>query len=75
MKDKDGERVLSLCGTILNSLKLEQCRKCGQPIGPARYLDFVEKRTRKIGASFEGRMLCAKCSAIITGENHSEILS
>jgi len=61
LSDRDGERVLSLCGTVLCREKLEYCERCGSVIGPARYLDFVKKRTAAIQEAFEGRQLCEKC--------------
>ena len=48
MEDKDDERILSLCGTILNRKKLLFCESCGAVLGTARYLDFVKKRTTTV---------------------------
>jgi NADPH-dependent glutamate synthase beta subunit-like oxidoreductase len=61
LMDRDGERVLSLCGTILCRERLESCDRCGAVVGPARYLDFVKKRTSDIQEAFGGRLLCEKC--------------
>jgi ferredoxin len=61
LTDRDGERVLSLCGTILCHEKLELCSRCGGVIGPARYLDYVKKRTADIQEAFAGRLLCENC--------------
>jgi len=59
--DRNGERVLSLCGTILCHEKLELCSRCGEVVGPARYIDYVKKRTSEIQEAFSGRLLCEKC--------------
>jgi NADPH-dependent glutamate synthase beta subunit-like oxidoreductase len=61
LTDRNGERVLSLCGTILCHEKLELCSRCGEVVGPARYLDYVKKRTADIQEAFSGRLLCEKC--------------
>ena len=62
IQDRDGERVLSLCGTILNRKKLLHCDDCGRVLGPARYLDFVQKRTHSVAAKIEDRRLCEACA-------------
>ena len=49
IQDRGGERILSLCGTILNRKKLLYCDDCGSVLGPARYLEFVQKRTHSRG--------------------------
>lgn len=61
LTDKDGERILSLCGTVLCREKLELCSRCGGVIGPARYLDYVKRRTADIQEAFAGRLLCENC--------------
>ena len=60
--DADGKRTLSLCGTVLNQLKLIACESCGAPVGPARYQDFIEKRTGGISPVANRRHLCDVCS-------------
>jgi NADPH-dependent glutamate synthase beta subunit-like oxidoreductase len=59
--DRGGERVLTLCGTVLCHEKLEYCDRCGAVVGPARYLDYVKKRTSGIQEAFAGSLLCEKC--------------
>ena len=62
MEDRDNERVLSLCGIILNRKKLLYCEMCGAVLGPARYLDFVKKRTRSVARVAADRYLCDLCA-------------
>ena len=62
MQDQEGERLLSLCGTTLNRLKLEYCEQCGAVVGPARYHDFIARRLSAAGSSLEGRTLCVACA-------------
>jgi len=43
IEDRKGERILSLCGTILNRQRLVYCEKCGAAIGPANILIILRK--------------------------------
>jgi hypothetical protein len=62
MVDTDEERVLSLCGTILNRKKLLHCEMCGAVLGPACYLDFVKRRTASVARVAAKRQLCDLCA-------------
>ena len=62
IEDKGDERILSLCGTILNRKKLVYCENCEAVMGPERYLDFVQKRTNRIAKLADGRRLCEACA-------------
>ena len=73
MTDTDGERVLSLCGTVLNRLKLEYCEVCGAVLGPARYHDYIMRRVREISPSLMGRRICLDCARRDSGAQHAEI--
>ena len=68
IEDREGERVLSLCGTILNRQKLEYCRSCGAVLGPAKYLDFVGQKVGGIAHATAGRIVCGKCARKGTGK-------
>lgn len=72
--DRDDHRCLSLCGTVLNRLRLEYCENCGAVLGPARYHDFISQRTKGVSPLIEGRSLCALCVRKITAERHADIL-
>jgi NADPH-dependent glutamate synthase beta subunit-like oxidoreductase len=74
LQDRDGERILSLCGTILCREKLEYCDQCGSPIGPARYLEFIKKRTADIQEAFSGTLLCENCVRQSSAHNKSGII-
>jgi NADPH-dependent glutamate synthase beta subunit-like oxidoreductase len=62
MEDRDGERILSLCGIILNRQKLLTCERCGAIMGPARYLDFIRKRTDSVARVTANHRLCDACA-------------
>jgi ferredoxin len=61
IEDRDGERVLSLCGTVLNHEPLTECAVCGTRMEPFRYLEYVRKRTKGIGPLVDNRVVCDAC--------------
>ncbi|MFC1884898.1 NAD(P)-binding protein, partial [Thermodesulfobacteriota bacterium] len=73
MHDVEGERILSLCGTILNRLKVEYCDVCGAVIGPERYHDYVYKRIRETAAINKGRNFCLECARKMLVEKQADI--
>jgi len=73
IEDKDGERILSLCGTVLNRLKLEYCEVCGAVLGPARYHDYIMRRVREISPSLVGKRICLDCARRASAQMHAEI--
>ena len=62
IEDRKGERILSLCGTILNRQKLVYCEKCGAIIGPAKYLDYIKKRFHSVGQVTADHAVCDVCA-------------
>ena len=62
IEDRKGERILSLCGTILNRQKLVYCEKCGAVIGPAKYLDYIKKRFHSAGQVTADHAVCDVCA-------------
>ena len=62
IEDRNGERILTICGTILNRQRLETCQHCGAVLGPARYLEYVRKRTDPHLPSVLGQKLCDACT-------------
>lgn len=73
MEDRNGERVLSLCGTILNRQKLINCNSCGFIIGPERYLDYVKQRADNVRRVVYDRILCDSCAREKTAKYSSEM--
>jgi NADPH-dependent glutamate synthase beta subunit-like oxidoreductase len=72
MHDREEERVLSLCGTLLNRKKLLHCESCGAVLGPARYLDFVQKRANAVARIAGNRRLCEVCARKSTAKRSVE---
>jgi NADPH-dependent glutamate synthase beta subunit-like oxidoreductase len=62
IEDRGDERLLILCGTILNRQKLVFCDDCGKAMGPQKYLDFIHNRLKSIETPANGRLLCEGCA-------------
>ena len=63
IEDRDEERVLSLCGTILNRQELVRCSSCSAVIGPAKYLDYIGERLKHTAEQVDiAEALCQQCA-------------
>jgi thioredoxin reductase/ferredoxin len=62
IEDRDGERVLTLCGTILNREALTYCAVCEKEMEPLRYLEYVRKKTRRVSPRADNRPVCEACA-------------
>ena len=72
VRDVGGERILSLCGTVLNRLKLEYCDSCGKPLGPAKYHDFITRRLEGVAKVVGGRAMCMECARKASAGQHNK---
>lgn len=73
MEDRGDERILSLCGTVLNRLKVERCALCGEVLGPVRYHDFIKRSISAIAASGGDVLLCGACARKKAARSGSEV--
>jgi ferredoxin len=62
MEDRGRERILSLCGTILNRQPLVYCETCGATLGPKRYLDYIHKRVSPDVPAHQTMQVCEVCA-------------
>jgi putative selenate reductase YgfK subunit len=62
IEDRGGERLLILCGTVLNRQKLEYCAGCGVALGPAKYHDFIKKNVSSMASVSSAEHLCEACT-------------
>mgnify|MGYP001814090280 FL=1 len=62
IEDRGDERLLMLCGTILNRQKLVFCNSCGKAMGPMKYLDYIRKRTKSVTQVPDGALICDNCA-------------
>lgn len=72
IKDEGEERVLTLCGTVLNRLKIERCSECGEPLGPARYHDYIRDRVKDVAPHSALGRLCMECGRKKLGRHLAE---
>lgn len=72
MRDQDGERLLSLCGTVLNRVQVERCEQCGAVLGSARYKDYLMQRLRNAGLPVGSRLLCGECAKRVMAASHAD---
>jgi NADH-quinone oxidoreductase subunit F len=61
LEDQD-HREVRLCGTVLNVLPAPTCQRCGGPVAPARYLDYVTSRSDAVMGKQVLRRLCSACA-------------
>jgi ferredoxin len=73
IEDRGDERLLILCGTIMQRERLERCQECRAPVGPSRYLDYVRRRTEGVALAFGGMLLCEECARKATAQSKSGI--
>jgi ferredoxin len=73
IEDRGDERLLSLCGTTLNRLKVEYCEICGAVVGPKKYHDYIRKKIQSISQQLTDRVLCLECARKKAAESHVEI--
>ncbi|MFO7784765.1 MAG: FAD-dependent oxidoreductase [Desulfatiglandales bacterium] len=59
--DRDGERILSLCGTVLNRKPLITCVDCGAVIGTEAYLAHMNRKVQASGLPIETVHRCGEC--------------
>jgi NADPH-dependent glutamate synthase beta subunit-like oxidoreductase/ferredoxin len=73
-EDRGDERLLILCGTILNRQKLVFCSSCGKAMGPRKYLDFINSRVKSVGQAPEGELICEACARTQTARFNVDTL-
>jgi len=62
IQDRGEERILTLCGTILNRQPLVHCSRCGAVIGTARYLDYIRTRLKQSTPHDAQQQWCDECA-------------
>jgi NADPH-dependent glutamate synthase beta subunit-like oxidoreductase/ferredoxin len=62
IQDRDGERILNLCGTVLCRQPLVYCRSCGAVLGTERYLGYVDQRVDGLPDPLGIQHRCPACA-------------
>ncbi len=74
MIDRKEERILRLCGTILNRLKVERCETCGKVVGTERYHDYITRRIAGMTPKSQKELLCLDCARESSARRHVDML-
>ncbi len=61
IEEKEGQRRLLLCGTLLNSQAIQYCDQCNAELGSEQYSQFISKKTDHVSPATETRLLCSEC--------------
>jgi NADPH-dependent glutamate synthase beta subunit-like oxidoreductase/ferredoxin len=62
IQDRGDERILTLCGTILNRQPIVHCSRCGAVIGTTRYLDYIRTRLKQSTPHDAQQQWCDECA-------------
>ncbi|MBA3010681.1 MAG: FAD-dependent oxidoreductase [Proteobacteria bacterium] len=73
IEEKDGQRRLKLCGTILNSQAILYCEGCNAILPSVEYLQFIAKKTGHVSKIKENRLLCNDCQRKIGARTNDVI--
>jgi len=72
IEEKDGQRVLKLCGTILNKQTIQYCDECSAVLPSNEYMQFIAEKTGKITKVLDNRLLCTDCQRKLTAKINVE---
>ncbi len=61
IEETENERLLKLCGTILNRQKIQYCDECNTVLPSIEYLQFISQKTENISQKIDDRLLCNNC--------------
>ncbi len=70
IEEKDGKRMLKLCGTILNKQDIQYCEECHAVLPSTEYLQFLSNKTVNVAKTTEGRLLCSTCQRKLEAKIH-----
>lgn len=75
VEDRGDERLLIMCGTVLNRQPLVYCETCGTPMGARRHLDYVSARSTETNPTVKEDMGCPVCARTAWGQADPEKLA
>ena len=61
IEEEDGQRMLKLCGTILNKQDIQYCEECNAILPSVEYMQFISQKTGNVSKKTENRLLCNNC--------------
>ena len=72
IEEEDGQRMLKLCGTILNKQDIQYCEECNAILPSIEYLQFIAQKTGKLTKVTENRLLCNACQRKLSAKINVE---
>jgi putative selenate reductase YgfK subunit len=72
IEEKDGQRVLKLCGTILNKQTIQYCEECNAILPSVEYMQFIAQKTGKVTKVSDDRLLCNSCQRKLSAKINVE---
>ena len=72
IEERDGQRMLKLCGTILNSQAIQYCDECNVILPSTAYMQFIAKKTGHVSPVTQTRLLCNDCQRKLSAKNNVE---
>ena len=73
IEEEDGQRMLKLCGTILNKQKIQYCEECNAMLPSIEYMQYISEKTGDITKVIENRLLCNNCQRKLSAKINVEI--
>ncbi len=70
--EKNGQRILQLCGTILNKQNIQYCEECNAVLPSREYMQFIAEKTGKVASTTEERLLCTDCQRKLSAKINVE---
>ncbi len=72
MEEKNGQRLLKLCGTILNSQAIQHCEECNAVLPSTQYMQFISQKTDQVTKVAQKRRLCNTCQRKLSAKINVE---
>ncbi|MCP3875838.1 MAG: FAD-dependent oxidoreductase [Desulfobacteraceae bacterium] len=72
IEETDGQRMLKLCGTILNKQDIQYCEECNAILPSIEYLQFISQKTGNVTKAIENRLLCNNCQRKLSAKINVE---
>jgi len=72
IEEKDNQRKLKLCGTVLNSQAIQYCEECNAVLPSTEYMQFIKQKTDRLTKKTEKRLLCNTCQRKLSAKINME---
>ncbi|MBU8849487.1 MAG: FAD-dependent oxidoreductase [Desulfobacterales bacterium] len=72
IEEEYGQRMLKLCGTILNKQAIQYCEECNAILPSVEYLQFIAQKTGNMTKVSDNRLLCTDCQRKLSAKINVE---